>query len=318
MAEVYRGFDPSLDRKVAIKVLVHPFDRDAGFVARFRREAQAAARLNHPNIVGVYDAGSDGDTQFIVMEYIEGRTLASFMGGGGRPTPEQAVELTEKVAGALQTAHEHGIVHRDIKPANVMVTRGGEVKVMDFGIARLQSDADRAADLVGDRHARVLLARAGAGPTGRRALRHLLARVRAVRAAGASAAVHGRHAGRDRVQASERGATRAVGVQRRHTARARRGRHEVHGEEPREPLSGRRGAARRPGTGSQRPGRGSDAIDADGRRRSRNAGDRASADRGAATSGAGRDRPGRSGSVCSSGCWSSPSSRAADTCWRRP
>ncbi len=141
MAEVYRGFDPSLDRKVAIKVLVHPFDRDAGFVARFRREAQAAARLNHPNIVGVYDAGSDGDTQFIVMEYIEGRTLASFMGGGGAPTPEQAVELTEKVAGALQTAHEHGIVHRDIKPANVMVTRGGEVKVMDFGIARLQSDA---------------------------------------------------------------------------------------------------------------------------------------------------------------------------------
>jgi serine/threonine-protein kinase len=141
MAEVYRGFDPSLDRKVAIKVLVHPFDRDAGFVARFRREAQAAARLNHPNIVGVYDAGSDGDTQFIVMEYIEGRTLASFLGGGGAPTPEQAVELTEKVAGALQTAHEHGIVHRDIKPANVMVTRGGEVKVMDFGIARLQSDA---------------------------------------------------------------------------------------------------------------------------------------------------------------------------------
>jgi beta-lactam-binding protein with PASTA domain/predicted Ser/Thr protein kinase len=141
MAEVYRGFDPSLDRRVAIKVLVHPFDRDAGFVARFRREAQAAARLNHPNIVGVYDAGSDGETQFIVMEYIEGRTLASFLAGGGAPTPEQAVELTEKVAAALQTAHAHGIVHRDIKPANVMVTRSGEVKVMDFGIARVQSDA---------------------------------------------------------------------------------------------------------------------------------------------------------------------------------
>jgi eukaryotic-like serine/threonine-protein kinase len=141
MAEVYRGFDPSLDRQVAIKVLVHPYDRDAGFVARFRREAQAAARLNHPNIVGVYDAGSDGDTQFIVMEYIEGRTLASFLAGGGTPSPMQAVELTEKVAGALEAAHQHGIVHRDIKPANVMVTRGGEVKVMDFGIARLQTDA---------------------------------------------------------------------------------------------------------------------------------------------------------------------------------
>ncbi len=141
MAEVYRGFDPSLDRMVAIKVLVHPFDRDAGFVARFRREAQAAARLNHPNIVGVYDAGADGDTQFIVMEYIEGRTLASFLAGGGAPTPEQAVELTEKVAAALEAAHQHGIVHRDIKPANIMVTRTGEVKVMDFGIARLQTDA---------------------------------------------------------------------------------------------------------------------------------------------------------------------------------
>jgi beta-lactam-binding protein with PASTA domain/predicted Ser/Thr protein kinase len=142
MAEVYRGFDPSLDRQVAIKVLVHPFDRDAGFVARFRREAQAAARLNHPNIVGVYDAGSDGDTQFIVMEYIEGRTLASFLAEEGvAPSPMQAVELTEKVAAALESAHQHGIVHRDIKPANVMVTRGGEVKVMDFGIARLQTDA---------------------------------------------------------------------------------------------------------------------------------------------------------------------------------
>jgi beta-lactam-binding protein with PASTA domain len=141
MAEVFRGFDPSLDRTVAIKVLVHPFDRDAGFVSRFRREAQAAARLNHPNIVGVYDAGADGDTQFIVMEYIEGRTLASFLAGGGTPTPEQAVELTEKVAAALQAAHAQRIVHRDIKPANVMVTRAGAVKVMDFGIARLQTDA---------------------------------------------------------------------------------------------------------------------------------------------------------------------------------
>ena len=141
MAEVFRGFDPSLDRTVAIKVLLPPFDRDAGFVTRFRREAQAAARLNHPNIVGVYDAGADGDTQYIVMEYIEGRTLASFMAGGGRPTPVQAVELASKVAAALAAAHAQGIVHRDIKPANVMVTRAGEVKVMDFGIARIQTDA---------------------------------------------------------------------------------------------------------------------------------------------------------------------------------
>jgi len=141
MAEVYRGFDPALDRTVAIKVLLPPYDRDAGFVARFRREAQAAARLSHPNIVGVYDTGADGDTQYIVMEYIEGRTLASFLAGGGKPTPMQAVELADKISGALAAAHAQGIVHRDIKPANVMVTREGAVKVMDFGIARLQSDA---------------------------------------------------------------------------------------------------------------------------------------------------------------------------------
>jgi serine/threonine-protein kinase len=141
MAEVFRGFDPSLDRTVAIKVLLPPYDRDAGFVARFRREAQAAARLNHPNIVGVYDAGADGDTQYIVMEYVEGRTLASFLAGGGKPTPVQAVELSGKVALALRAAHGQGIVHRDIKPANIMVTRVGAVKVMDFGIARLQTDA---------------------------------------------------------------------------------------------------------------------------------------------------------------------------------
>jgi serine/threonine-protein kinase len=141
MAEVYRGFDPALERTVAIKVLLPPYDRDAGFVARFRREAQAAARLSHPNIVGVYDTGADGETQYIVMEYIEGRTLASFLAGGGKPTPMQAVELGDKIAGALAAAHAQGIVHRDIKPANVMVTREGAVKVMDFGIARLQSDA---------------------------------------------------------------------------------------------------------------------------------------------------------------------------------
>jgi serine/threonine-protein kinase len=140
MAEVYRGFDPVLSRTVAIKVLLPQFARDAGFVARFRREAQAAARLNQPNIVGVYDTGADGDRQYIVMEFVEGRTLAEFLAGGRRLTPMQAVELTQKIAAALASAHERGIVHRDIKPGNVMVTRDGLVKVMDFGIARMQTD----------------------------------------------------------------------------------------------------------------------------------------------------------------------------------
>jgi serine/threonine-protein kinase len=140
MAEVYRGFDPVLNRTVAIKVLLPQFARDAGFVARFRREAQAAARLNQPNIVGVYDTGADGDRQYIVMEFVEGRTLAEFLAGGRRLTPMQSVELTQKIGAALASAHAQGIVHRDIKPGNVMVTRDGTVKVMDFGIARMQTD----------------------------------------------------------------------------------------------------------------------------------------------------------------------------------
>jgi serine/threonine-protein kinase len=137
MAEVYRGFDPVLNRTVAIKVLLPQFARDASFVERFRREAQAAARLNHPNIVGVYDTGQDDGTQFIVMEFIEGRTLGEFLATGRRPTPVQSAEIAQKISSALGAAHAQGVIHRDIKPGNVMVTRDGTVKVMDFGIARV-------------------------------------------------------------------------------------------------------------------------------------------------------------------------------------
>jgi serine/threonine-protein kinase len=144
MAEVYRGVDPVLNRTVAIKVLLPQYARDAGFVARFRREAQAAARLNDPRIVGVYDSGSDGDTQWIVMEFIEGRTLADFLGSGKRPTPIQSAQLCEEVGGALSTAHAQGVVHRDIKPGNIMITRDGSVKVMDFGIARVTTGVETA------------------------------------------------------------------------------------------------------------------------------------------------------------------------------
>ena len=139
MAEVYRGFDTVLNRTVAIKVLLPQFARDASFVARFRREAQAAARLNHPNIVGVYDTGADDGTQFIVMEFVEGRTLHDFLEAGRQMPVMQAVELTEKLTEAVAAAHAQGVIHRDIKPANVMVTREGAVKVMDFGIARIET-----------------------------------------------------------------------------------------------------------------------------------------------------------------------------------
>jgi serine/threonine-protein kinase len=136
MAQVYKGTDTVLGRPVAIKILAAQYAKDQSFVDRFRREAQSAARLNHPNVVGVYDTGSDDGTQYIVMEYVEGRTLADFLSSGGSLLPERAVELASSVCIALSEAHKAGIVHRDIKPGNIMVTRGGEVKVMDFGIAR--------------------------------------------------------------------------------------------------------------------------------------------------------------------------------------
>ncbi len=144
MAEVFRGVDTVLDRTVAIKILLPQFARDASFVERFRREAQAAARLNHPNIVGIYDSGADGETQYIVMEFIEGRTLADFMSAGGKFTPMNGVEVAEKVCEALAYAHIGGVIHRDIKPANIMVTRKGVVKVMDFGIARIVAGPETA------------------------------------------------------------------------------------------------------------------------------------------------------------------------------
>jgi len=144
MAEVWRGHDRVLNRTVAIKTLLPQFARDASFVDRFRREAQAAARLNHPGIVSVYDSGTDGDTPYIVMEFIEGRTLADYLASGKTIPPMKAAEITKDIAEALAVAHAQGVIHRDIKPANIMVTRDGKVLVMDFGIARLISGPETA------------------------------------------------------------------------------------------------------------------------------------------------------------------------------
>ena len=142
MATVYRGTDRVLGRTVAVKVLAPNYARDQGFVARFRREAQAAARMNHPGVVNVYDTGSDDGTHFIVMEYVQGRTLAEVLKQDGRLMPDRAAEVGEAVAAALSFAHGQGIVHRDIKPANIMITSTGDVKVMDFGIARALTSGD--------------------------------------------------------------------------------------------------------------------------------------------------------------------------------
>src|SRR5437899_3189723 len=136
MAEVYVGTDRVLGRRIAVKILADRFAKDNSFVARFRREAQSAAALNHPNVVSVFDTGSDDGTHFIVMEYGQGKTLSEILRDGSALMPERAVEITEGVAQALAFAHGAGIVHRDVKPGNIMLTPSGDVKVMDFGIAR--------------------------------------------------------------------------------------------------------------------------------------------------------------------------------------
>lgn len=150
MAQVHLGRDTKLSRLVAIKMLRVDLARDAVFQTRFRREAQAAASLNHPNIVAVYDTGeeavrgADGHSvsvPYIVMEYVEGNTVKELL-GDGTPVPiPEAVEITGGVLSALEYAHDSGLVHRDIKPGNVMLTNSGKVKVMDFGIARALADS---------------------------------------------------------------------------------------------------------------------------------------------------------------------------------
>ena len=135
MADVELAYDEVLDRQVAVKMLHERYAGDDSFVERFRREAQAAAALNHPNVVGVYDTGTDDGRPYIVMEYIAGRSLRDIMRSEG-VLPRRAAEIAAEAAQALHFAHERGIVHRDIKPANIMIGDDGRVKVTDFGIAR--------------------------------------------------------------------------------------------------------------------------------------------------------------------------------------
>ena len=145
MAEVFRARDIRLDRIVGVKTLRDDLARDQTFQARFRREAQSAASLNNPSIVAIYDTGEDmmgpNPVPYIVMEFVDGRTLRDLLRDDRRLLPERVAEIMDGVLRALDYSHRNGIVHRDIKPGNVMLTRAGEVKVMDFGIARAVSDA---------------------------------------------------------------------------------------------------------------------------------------------------------------------------------
>jgi len=144
MGTVYDGYDAIIDRRVAIKTMTKPDPNDAEAqdeLARFRREAQAAGRLAHPNIVGVYDYGEEGDTAYIVMEYAPGTELKKLLDKNERITPAEAVRIMQGVLAGLQYSHERGVVHRDIKPGNIILSPDGTVKIADFGIARIESSS---------------------------------------------------------------------------------------------------------------------------------------------------------------------------------
>ncbi|MBS3951005.1 MAG: Stk1 family PASTA domain-containing Ser/Thr kinase [Peptococcaceae bacterium] len=153
-AFVYKGRDSLLNRTVAVKVLNTQLTSDEDFVAKFRREAQAAASLSNPHIVGIYDVGQDGDIYYIVMEYVEGKTLKHHIMDKGPLDTSQALDVAMQIAEGLRHAHRHGVIHRDIKPHNILLTRDGQAKVADFGIARAttSSTLTQSGSLMGSVH----------------------------------------------------------------------------------------------------------------------------------------------------------------------
>ena len=233
MADVWLAEDQELGRNVAIKILHERYANDAQFVERFRREATHAAGLSHPNIVSIFDRGEAGGSYFIVMEYVEGRTLKELIVTRGPCPVPVAISYVRQVLAALRYAHRNGIIHRDIKPHNVLVDHEGRVKVADFGIARAGLEPDDRGGL-DHRHRPVPLARAGARRAGGRELRSLLDRDRPLRAAHRQGAVHRRDAGRDRDEAPLADAPGAVVDPPRDPARPR----------PRRPPRAREGARR--------------------------------------------------------------------------
>ena len=253
MATVFKGTDTVLGRPVAVKVLSPQYAGDANFVTRFRREAQAAARLNHPNLVSVYDTGTDDGIHFIVMEYVDAKTLADYLAGGGRIMPERAIEIAEAVCDALSMAHAHGIIHRDIKPPNIMITSKGDVKVTDFGIARVISGADTLAQTAAVLGTASYLSpeQAQSQPVDQRSNIYSLGCV--LRDGdGASAVLRGL-AGDGGVQARAGAAHAALEAEPRRRTRARGGDHEGPSEESGQPVPGRRRDARRPGASPAGP-----------------------------------------------------------------
>ena len=150
MARVFLAEDESLHRKVAIKVLAERYAEDEQFIERFQREARAAAGLNHPNIVQVYDRGQAEGSYYIAMEYLEGENLKELIEREGRLPPRRAIDLTLQILAALRNSHRANVIHRDVKPHNIMVLPDGRVKVTDFGIARAGvSEMTEAGSIIG-------------------------------------------------------------------------------------------------------------------------------------------------------------------------
>jgi len=141
MAIVYRAIDQRTGHNVAVKVLRPEFNQDAEFVSRFQREAEAASKMTHHNIVNLLDVGMDGENRYLVMEYVQGKTLKELIKEKGRLTPAVAAQITIRILSALQHAHQNGIIHRDIKPQNILVHADGHIKVADFGIARMANSS---------------------------------------------------------------------------------------------------------------------------------------------------------------------------------
>ena len=239
MADVFLGRDRLLDRQVAIKVLFPEFAIDPNFVERFRREAQAAANLSHPNIVNVYDWGRHSGTYFIAMEYVDGRTLADILRSNGHVTAKQAAEIASEVAAALGFAHEAGLVHRDIKPANILIGSNGQVKVADFGIARAvnaptESNLTQAGAVMGTATYFSPEQAQGAQPDPRSDL-YSLGIVMYEMVAG-PAAVHRRQPRRHRLQAGPRQSAAAEPDRARRTPAVRGDRRQAAGQGPEGPL----------------------------------------------------------------------------------
>lgn len=140
MARVYRGQDRLLNRNVTIKILREQYASDKEFLARFQREAQAVASLSHPNVVSIYDVGQEDGLHYLIMEYVEGRSLKDLISERAPLPPLEAIDISLQICDALEHAHENGVIHRDIKPHNILITRNGRVKVTDFGIAQAVSE----------------------------------------------------------------------------------------------------------------------------------------------------------------------------------